>query len=172
MILTGHSANWFVGMTKNDFSVMDMIETKLRSYAETMTAAAPDSEFNVLIQFQPVTESIVSHSSKNGGNMLNLEPIVADGPTIMWLVAITVDTEENQEKILPLGKQFVDEIDADATKMGMNSNWNYLNYAWADQDPISTFGAESIEFLKAASAKYDPTSVFQVLRSTGFKIPA
>lgn len=159
-------------MTTNDFQVLDSIEKRLRQYADSMTAAAPDSEFNVLIQFQPVTQSIVDHSMAKGGNIMNLEAIVADGPVIMWLVALTVDTAENQEILLPMGQQFVKDINDDTNAQGTNKNWNYLNYAWADEDPISTYGTESIEFLKKVAGEYDPTGVFQHLRQTGFKIPA
>ncbi|RYP40849.1 hypothetical protein DL768_010570 [Monosporascus sp. mg162] len=171
--LTPHGiyANWMVGATTNDFRVLDFIDRKHKDYVGEMKAGAPDSDFSVLVMFQPVTQSIVNHSAESGGNVLGLEDVVADGPIIMWLITLTVDTAENQEKILPLALEFRDAIDEYAKSIGAYKEWKYLNYAWADQDPISHYGAESIALIKAAAGKYDPRGVFQELRQSGFKIP-
>lgn len=158
-------------MTKNDFSAMDLIDKLHKEYVAKMQEAAPTSDFNVLLQFQPVTKSIVSHGEENGGNVLGLEKIVEDGPTIMWLIALTVDTAENQVMILPLALQFRDAINAGAKTLGNYVDWEYLNYAYADQDPFPKFGPENVALLKAASEKYDPSAVFQKLRISGFKLP-
>ncbi|KAH7129264.1 hypothetical protein EDB81DRAFT_950940 [Dactylonectria macrodidyma] len=168
----GLYANWMAGLTSNDIRVMKFVEKKHEEYVNKMKAAAPGSVFSVLVQFQPVTESIVRHSRKAGGNVLGLENIVANGATIMWLIAVTVDTEANQKKIAPLTLQYRDEINKYATKIGVNKDWNYLNYALGDQEPIKHYGADSVRFLKSASKKYDPKGVFQKLRGSGFKLPA
>ncbi|ROT43779.1 FAD binding domain-containing protein [Sodiomyces alkalinus F11] len=168
----GLYASWLVGMTKSDLDIMAFIDEKHKEYVASMTAAAPDALFNILIQFQPVTESIVRHGAANGGNVLGLEAVVADGPALMWLIVFTVDTEENQDILLPLVMDYRDAINARATQLGVNSNWDYLNYAFADQDPIATYGEENVRFLREVSDKFDPSGVFQKLRKTGFKIPA
>ncbi|KAI5460205.1 hypothetical protein BGZ63DRAFT_415561 [Mariannaea sp. PMI_226] len=168
----GLYANWFTGMTTNDARVMELFYQKIQEYATKMAAAAPGSDFNILIEFQPVPPSFVAQSVAKGGNMLGLEPLVkADGPLLMWLIALTVDTEANQQKILPLGIQFRDDINKQTTSMGVNTNWIYLNYAYGDQNPMSQYGKTNINFMKAASAKYDPKGNFQKLRKTGFKLP-
>ncbi|RYP59059.1 hypothetical protein DL771_011014 [Monosporascus sp. 5C6A] len=167
----GLYANWIVGATTNDFRVLDFIDRKHKDYVGKMNAAASESNFNVLIMFQPVTQSIVNHSVKSGGNVLGLEDLIADGPIIMWLIALTVDTAENQEKILPIALEFRDAIDKYAKSINAYKEWKYLNYAWADQNPIAGYGAENIVLIKAAADKYDPRGVFQKLRQSGFKIP-
>lgn len=160
------------GMTTNDIRVMKYIDDQHAIYVKKMQAAAPDSVFSVLVQFQPVTESIVKHSVKNGGNVLGLEAVVADGPALMWLIAVTVDTAANQKLINPITIAYRDAVNKYATKIGANKDWVYLNYALGDQDPISHYGKTNIDILKAASKKYDPKSVFQKLRKSGFKLPA
>ncbi|RYP25343.1 hypothetical protein DL767_008438 [Monosporascus sp. MG133] len=167
----GLYANWMVGATTNDFRVLDFIDRKHKDYVGEMKADAPESDFNILIMFQPVTQSIVNHSVRSGGNVLGLEDVVADGPITMWLIALTVDTAENQEKILPIALEFRDAIDEYAKSIDAYKEWKYLNYAWADQDPISGYGAENIALIKAAAGKYDPSGVFQKQRQSGFKIP-
>lgn len=168
----GLYAEWMTGMTTNDFRVMDFIERKHREYVDQMKAAAPDSDFNVLVQFQPVSESIVSHAQQYGGNVLGLEEVVADGPALMWLIAVTVDTAENQEKIHPISMEYKAAINAYADEIGAQKNWEFLNYSYKDQDPLSYYGAEAISHMQATSKKYDPTGMFQNQRRTGFKIPA
>ena len=159
-------------MTTNDARVLEFIDEKHKEYSEKMKAAAPDSNFNVLVQFQPVTDAIVSHANDNGGNVLGLEDVIADGPTLMWLIAVTADNAENQKKIHPLSLEFRDAVNDYATKIGANKNWDYLNYAYGDQDPIASYGPKSVEVLKDAAKKYDPKGVFQRLRVSGFKLPS
>ncbi|KAF7563384.1 hypothetical protein G7046_g712 [Stylonectria norvegica] len=168
----GLYANWMTGQTTNDIRVMNFLNQKHIEYVDKMKAAAPGSDFSVLVQFQPVTSSMVAHSVASGGNVLGLQDLVADGPTLMWLIAVTVDTAANQEKIAPLTLEFRDSVNKYATKIGANKNWQYLNYALGDQTPIKLYGSESVRFLKATSQKYDPKGMFQKLRGSGFKLPA
>lgn len=127
--------------------------------------------YDILIQFQPFTQSMVKHSQENGGNILGLEDVVADRPTTNWLVVLTCGTPEMQDRFLPLALGFREEIDAYAKEIGVYQGWRYLNYAWGDQDPITWYGEENVAFLKAVAESVDPDGVFQKLRATGFKIP-
>ncbi|KAE9569262.1 FAD-dependent monooxygenase yanF [Colletotrichum fructicola] len=166
----GLYANWFVGQTTHDIRMLKFIDDKLKEYSPKMKAAAPDSDFNTLIQFQPVTQSIVQHSAQSGGNVLGLEDVVADGPTLMWLIALTVDTEANQEILLPYILKFRMEIDNYAKDLGLYKDWKYTNYAWGDQDPLATHGYKNFDFMSEVAEQYDPEGVFQNLRRTGFKL--
>ncbi|KFA48259.1 hypothetical protein S40293_07377 [Stachybotrys chartarum IBT 40293] len=168
----GLYANWFTGTVSHDLAAMDLVDTLNIEYIARMRAAAPDSNFEVILQMQPVTPSMVQHSASNGGNVMGLEEVVADGPVIMWLVALTVDTAENQEIIEPIMREYRDSINAGANAIGMNKNWSFLNYANGDEDPIGKYGAENIALMKEVSTRYDPSGVFQALRRTGFKLPA
>lgn len=168
----GEFANWMVGMTTNSFDVMSFIDQGLNEYATKMQAAAPGSDFSVLIEFQPVTTMMLDHSVSSGGNVLGLEDVIAGHATLMWLIALTVDTPENQDVILPIALEYRDAINEYATSIGANKDWNYLNYAWVDQDPISNYGTENIALIQEVAKIYDPSSVFQRFRHSGFKIPA
>jgi hypothetical protein len=118
----GLYANWMTGTTKNDIRFMIFMHEKLQEYVDRMRAAAPNSKFNVLVQFQPVTPSMVKHGQDNGGDVLGLESIIADGPVLMWLIAVTADTEKAQERIDPLRQEFKAVIDSYATKIGINKD--------------------------------------------------
>ncbi|KAK2054741.1 FAD-binding domain-containing protein [Colletotrichum caudatum] len=166
----GLYANWMVGQTASDFRIMDFMDKKHKEYTKRMAAAAPSADFDLLVQFQPVTKSIVDHGRKNGGNSMGLEDVVADGPSLMWLIALTVDTAKNQKVILPLALEYREEVDNYAKSLGLHKDWKYLNYAWKDQRPLSSHGRDTVKFLESVSEVYDPHGVFQKLRQTGFKL--
>lgn len=159
--------------------MMTFVDDKLRIYGEELDKIAHDMEqetgqnvtYDVLAQFQPFTQSMVKHSQTNGGNILGLEDVVADGPTTNWLIVLTCDTTELQDRMLPLAQEFRKEIDAYAKEIGVYKDWRYLNYAWVDQNPIASYGEKNVAFLKAVAKRVDPDGVFQKLRITGFKIP-
>ncbi|KAG7402584.1 Bifunctional solanapyrone synthase [Fusarium oxysporum f. sp. rapae] len=167
----GLYANWMTGMTTNDIRIIQFMDEKHEEYVDKMKAAAPGSDFSVLVQFQPVTTFMVNHARENGGNVLGLEDVTADGPTLMWLIAVTVDTAENQEKINPLTLEYRAAVNAYATAIGINKDWEYLNYALGDQNPLSHYGARNIQTMRRVSKTYDPHGVFQRLRVSGFKMP-
>ncbi|KAJ4027861.1 hypothetical protein NW752_000107 [Fusarium irregulare] len=167
----GLYANWMTGTTTNDIRIMTFMHDKLDEYVDKMRASAPDSKFSVLVQFQPVAQSMVEHSRENGGNVLGLESVVAKGPALMWLIAVTVDIEQNQQKIDQFTRAFKENVNAYAAEMGIGYPWVYLNYARGGQDPLLHYGDDNVELIKKASKKYDPDGIFQNLRRSGFKIP-
>lgn len=158
---------------------MTFVDEKLQIYGEQLDKIAQEVEqetghnitYDVLTQFQPFTQSMVKHSQANGGNILGLEDVVADGPTTNWLIVLTCETPEVQDRMLPLALQFRKDIDAHAKELGVYKDWRYLNYAWEDQNPIALYGEKNVAFLKDVAKSVDPDGVFQKLRITGFKIP-
>ncbi|CAG1960137.1 unnamed protein product [Fusarium graminearum] len=166
----GLYANWMTGTTSNDIRIMKFVYEKFEECVDRMRAAAPSSKFNVLVQFQPMTPSMVKQSQESGGDILGLDNIVAEGPWLMWLIAVTADTKEAQDMIDPMRQEFKAAVDSYAAEIGINKEWVYLNYATGDQDPISHYGSDSIAVLRRASERYDPNGVFQNLRRSGFKI--
>ncbi|CAG9950719.1 unnamed protein product [Clonostachys rosea f. rosea IK726] len=168
----GLYANWMAGQFSNDVRAMRFAEKKHAETIEKMQAAAPGSEFNLLLQFQPVTPLMAKHAEDAGGNVLGLTELTKDGPTIMWMIMCTVDTPENQEKIHPLTLEFRESIIAYGKEIGAHKDYIYLNYALGDQDVIASYGAENVKFLKKTAKRYDPHGVFQKLRRSGFKLPA
>lgn len=163
---------WFTSAFKNDARVMNYaVERFYALNAEFEQILDPESGFNTLCMFQPITKSIIDKGVRNGGNMFGLESFTEDGNGIMFLVTFAVNGADQEEIALPKIKAYNDDIEEYARSIGSYWNWKYPNYAHKSQDPISTFGEENIHKLQAASAKYDPEGVFQKLRTTGFHIP-
>lgn len=159
--------------------MMTFADDRLNFYGEQWDKIAQEVEqesgqnvtWDVLVQFQPFTQSMVKHGQANGGNILGLEDVVADGPTTNWLIVLTCETPDLQDRMLPLALEFRNDIDAYAKEIGVYKDWRYLNYAWADQNPIAFYGEKNVAFLKDVAERVDPDGVFQKLRITGFKIP-
>lgn len=164
------STIWFTGTYKNDARILQFIAKKhedLMLSIEDLIGA--NSGMFSSVQAQPMTEAMITRSK--GNNVLGLEERVATGPGFLFLMYFGVESAENEARAFPLVEAFYEEVEAYATSLKANWNWRYLNYAYGSQDPISGYGTESIEALKATSAKYDPNGVFQNLRHSGFKIP-
>lgn len=64
----------------------------------------------------------------------------------------------------------IEKTDGIAQSKGLKHDLVYLNYANADQDPLASYGEDSLNHLKAAAKKYDPRGIFQTQVPGGFKV--
>lgn len=62
------------------------------------------------------------------------------------------------------------QVDAVAKALNTDDAFLYLNFAGGFQNPLASYGDESLEFMKGVAQKYDPTGVFQTLVPGGFKL--
>lgn len=51
-----------------------------------------------------------------------------------------------------------------------NIDTRFWNYAGIGQDPISSYGTASNNFMRTVRTKYDPNGVFKTLVAGGFKL--
>lgn len=168
----GLFANWQTGMVALNLEMMEAMDEIVVEYMEAMLAAvSEDSTLELIFQWQPVTQGIVDKMNERGGNVLGLDAVVADGPTVMYNLVFTVDTAENQDIVLQTAFEMNDAVLAKAEELGYSRHWEFLNYSHGRQDPLSHYGAENIKFMNDVSKKYDPKQVFQKLRQTGFHLP-
>lgn len=164
---------WFTLLIQNDANVMRYV-TEAHEYAlgqlnETMSA---DSEFNTLCMFQPMNHIIAQHGAERGGNVMGLDAALDGENGIMFLATLAVLGRDNEALALPIMQNWTDAVAAYSAAAGGSFDWHYLNYAYANQDPLAKAGSDSVAVMQAVSAKYDPDGVFQKLRTSGFKIPA
>lgn len=107
---------------------------------------------------------------KNGGNSVDLNRFTDKHNGILFLVTTAVKDAKSEQLVLPRISTFVDEVESYAKSLGLYWDWKYLNYARGSQDAIASYGDASMTKLCATAAKYDPNSVFQKLRGSGFKL--
>jgi hypothetical protein len=170
----GLFANWQTGMVDHNLEMMAAMDDIIIEYFTKAIGLVDDGENKIQLiwQWQPVTKGITDVMEKEGGNVLGLDALVADGPVIMYNIVFTADTDETQQAVLPTIFAMNKAILAKADELGHNKHWQFLNYAHGSQDPLSHYGADNIALMKSVSAKYDQGKVFQKLRQTGFKLPA
>jgi len=138
-----------------------------------LTLISPDAQLQTLCQFQPVSPSAVAKGKETGGNVMGLDAVIPDGKaTTMFLFTAQVVTSQDEITIIQHAEEFIARIDEFSKSLGEFIDWKFLNYAYKTQNPIASYGAQNVDLIKAAAAKYDPQGVFQNLRRSGFKIPA
>lgn len=166
----GLSNIWFTSTFKNDPRVILYAQKKHKQLIQALEDVVSSDKFlSTQCQFQPITKTMVDRSNNN--NVMGLERHVVDGPGILFLIYVAVGTIADEAVALPLVRAYHEDLNQYASSLGINWNWIYLDYAHGEQDPISTFGEEQIKKMREVSSKYDPHSVFQKLRGSGFKIP-
>ena len=167
------SNTWFTLSFDNDPRPLKYALEKFNELNSLLEDIVPSSEtgFSTVYTIQPLTESIIEKSVAIGGNAMGMDRHINDGNGILFLVILAIEGADAERSAVPLVETFAKDVEAYAGSLGLGRPWKYLNYAHSSQDPIATFGDDTIGLLRAASRKYDPKGVFQRLRVSGFKIP-
>lgn len=80
------------------------------------------------------------------------------------------ESPELEQKALPIYKRAIEGIESYAESINGNVGFRYLNYCSSSQDPLATYGEESMRKMREVAAKYDPSGVFQTRVPGGFKL--
>ncbi|GJN85264.1 hypothetical protein PLIIFM63780_008828 [Purpureocillium lilacinum] len=117
--------------------------------------------------YQPITTSMTSQFTKNGGNPLGL---AGQGPLNVVNIAISWSNAADDARILAAGQNMVDRAVAAAKARGLDHPFLYQNYASQQQNVFPSYGSDNLAKLRSISAKYDPTKVWQKLQPGYFKL--
>ena len=127
--------------------------------------------FSTMIELQPLPSYFADISVKKGGNMLGLDRNPRN--KLYFALAVTLTSSESikqQPQVLQRLLVAIENIKAFAESVGAGEEFVYLPYAKALQDPLGSYGADNIRFMKDVSRRYDPTRFFQRMLPGGFKI--
>lgn len=117
--------------------------------------------------FQPLPKRYAQINA--GGNVLGMDETLTSN-SILFLAEAFVNSPE-AEALLQTKIAIINaEIEAYAQSIDADTQWLYLNYVNPSQDPLSSYGAKNVAFIKDVAAQYDPTGFFQTRVSGGFKI--
>ncbi|GLA33505.1 hypothetical protein AnigIFM63309_000332 [Aspergillus niger] len=89
---------------------------------------------------------------------------------VVTLLSATWDDAADDARVEEAAKVLFSGIESDAHALDAYHPFVYLNYAAQWQDPIASYGPESIERLRRIRREVDPTGVFQNMVPGGFKI--
>lgn len=89
---------------------------------------------------------------------------------ILFLTVLVWTDPAKSDEIYALNDYMLGNITQYTKSVGAFKPWQYINYAYESQDPIGSYGANNVRFLKKVSREYDPAQVFQNLVTGGFKL--
>ncbi|MCJ1292642.1 hypothetical protein MMC34_004195 [Xylographa carneopallida] len=126
------------------------------------------TDFQASFVLQPISTAITSRAILTGGNSLGLG---AEHGNLVWLdLTLQYSLAKDDAAVLNATQNLLAQSIAYAKSQNLYNEFIYLNYALQSQDPIMSYGPESVARLRAASRKYDPQGVFQTLCPGGFKL--
>ncbi|CAE6505959.1 unnamed protein product [Rhizoctonia solani] len=109
------------------------------------------------ITFQVISNNMIRESETKGGNVLGLKP--AFDPLIIVSYQFTWASSGDDRKVYAvIDKLMATSMDI-ARAQGRLDRYIYLNYAGTSQQPLQSYGATQIDFLRKVKAKYDPNRV-------------
>jgi hypothetical protein len=103
-----------------------------------------------------------------GRNSLGIDP--DDGPLVLVLLYASWKEDADDERVIRETKAHLGAVVEAAKEAGKGHKYVYMNYAYPDQDPISSYGVEQKRTLQEVSKKYDPEGFFQKAFPGGFKL--
>lgn len=113
---------------------------------------------------------MTSVGQESGGNMLGLKPY--PGTRMQWTCGVSVVNGE--ESTLAIARNelaaITNQLKVSTKQAGTAVDLIYLNYAELSQDPLGSYGAENVAFMKEVAEKYDPEEFFQQRVPGGFKL--
>ena len=128
--------------------------------------AANVADLQVSTVFQPLTKSMLAPGC--GKNALGLCP--GDGNLVILDLTIQWEDSNDDTSVNNAARSFINEVASEASKRNVYNEYIYLNYALQSQDPLASYGSQSLEAMREASRKYDPRQVFQKQVPGGFKL--
>ncbi|KAI4128306.1 MAG: hypothetical protein LQ338_002805 [Usnochroma carphineum] len=117
---------------------------------------------------QPISNSVIAHFGKNGGNALGLAD--TEGPLMLVNLAVMWSNAADDNKIYSATQGVIERSVAAAKKLGVDNKYIYQNYAAKGQDVFAGYGEANRQRLIKISEKYDPKGVFQKLQPGYFKL--
>ncbi|KAL2821471.1 hypothetical protein BJX63DRAFT_378188 [Aspergillus granulosus] len=118
------------------------------------------------LSLEPLPPSIFArHANTNSMGLSD-----ASQSLVVTQLSASWDDERDDEVVERAARELIEGIEEDAKGLGGYEKYLYLNYAAVWQDPIGSYGRESVERLQRVQGEVDPNGVFR-RAVKGFKIP-
>lgn len=142
---------------------------------------------------QPITKAQLQAARKAGGDAIDLDPSLGTficRPRFLnvkkkkihsliltlikaVLIAVSWDNAADDATVNNFATTFLANLDAAATKQGLNVPFTFLNDGHSGQQVFRQYGnGKSLPKLRQIAQKYDANGVFQKLETGGFKLSA
>ncbi|KAL8645053.1 MAG: hypothetical protein Q9210_006923, partial [Variospora velana] len=142
--------------------VADIINEELNKLKEE------DLYVYLSFQIQPLPRVFVDRGLEQGPNVLGLDR--NHDNNVVFLFDLAWNGTQYDAKVRQVAGEVIGRLQKYTRSMGALKEFQYLNYAFQDLDPIGSYGPDNVRKIKEVSAKYDPLGVFQKLVPGGFKL--
>ncbi|KAK4221707.1 bifunctional solanapyrone synthase [Podospora fimiseda] len=163
--IDGNRQYWATLTIKPD---LDLINTFHERWEETLETIKDVEGLIFSLGFHPLTKGLLEASEKAGGNAMDIPP--SDGPLFVILINPQWALSQDDSRIFGAVERMMGGFKQLAAEKGLLHRYLFTNYADKADDVMVGYGKESLERLKATSAKYDPEGVFQKGVPGGFKL--
>ncbi|CAJ2499817.1 Uu.00g026700.m01.CDS01 [Anthostomella pinea] len=150
---------------KNTVEALAVAQNITDSIYETV-ANVTDLVFTFV--YEPIPSLYAEHSIARGGNVMGMKNTRDD---LILLLLVPRWTDAKDDSAMRAAFVFwVGAMEKAQTRLGAHHNFTYLNYAAASQNPLGSYSAANVEFMRKVAKTYDPHGVFQTVVPGGFKI--
>lgn len=140
-----------------------------KEFVEALKGRLGPDQFSTVLFLQPIPTYLSAISQQQGGNMLGLDRPQRNA--VLWTSGVFIDGDE---VAMAFAQAELDIMTAKVKKLtkSLQADFDliYLNYADPSQDPLGSYGAANIQYMRGVASRYDPTGVFQQRVPGGFKI--
>ncbi|EHK96786.1 putative Cytokinin dehydrogenase 1 [Glarea lozoyensis 74030] len=160
LLAPGSQNVWYSLTFRADRDIVSHIAALHDEMVAKLLTVLPAADFTTQCLFQPIPAYIAQdRSNAKGGNVLGLDAVKDNA--LLWLITAAVQTEEQLAIITPYISELSAASNAYAKAKGGAVDWVYLNYADGSQNPLASYGAKNVKFMKDVAKKYDPKAIFQ-----------
>ncbi|KAI8628514.1 FAD-binding domain-containing protein [Xylariaceae sp. FL1651] len=166
------SGTWNFGLTltfNNNPRILNRCIELHTELVESLKSMMAPEDFFTQMFFQPLPSYRWPIGQQRGGNVLGLDNLTNNAILYTAGVGLIEDSMPLEAAHTQL-RIMAAQVENFAKSVQGDMDFIYLNYADIDQDPLGSYGASNVQFLKDVAARYDPTGVFQTRIPGGFKV--
>ncbi|KAH6686329.1 hypothetical protein F5X68DRAFT_276370 [Plectosphaerella plurivora] len=119
-------------------------------------------------QFEPLSRHTIEASLARDGNVMGLDSLEED-LLVVFVMPLWLDAKYDDD-VHAASEKWYKAIKEYTASVGKGHSFEFANYAAWFQDPMASYGAENLEFLREVSQKYDPSGLFQKAVKGGYKL--
>ncbi|KUJ24677.1 FAD-binding domain-containing protein [Mollisia scopiformis] len=148
---------------KNDLGLYSAVEAYWVWRKETL-ALRDSTRADATFMIQHVPKTLIEKGIEDGSNPLGLTAV----PQQWWAIVVDWDSAKDdnlvRESLRDITKRWTDL----AKEQGTHLDFEFMNNASGDQNPLRSYGETNLQRLRDISMKYDKAQVFQLLQKGGF----
>ncbi|KAI3332046.1 FAD-binding domain-containing protein [Xylariaceae sp. AK1471] len=119
---------------------------------------------NQTFVLQHIGPNLIQQGPDKGGNPLN----IPSGAQQWWTTIADWSDAADDDLVRSVALETAAQWEALGSERGSSLSFIYMNDASRDQDPLASYGRESLKKLRQVAERYDPKQIFQTLQHGGF----